>query len=188
MAYWVDDGFDTWPETAKAGTPAVGLYARCGTWIARNIANGRIADAVVPGEVARMYGTAEWAQRLCDAGLWTVEGDGYRDLRYFDLNPTPDKVKANREKKAAAGRKGGLASGKTRAAKHNASSTQARASAGASRLVEPPSLPSSPKGEGRGRLRTVPDWCGRCNKDTRLDVGDDDRSHPCPRCHPERAA
>lgn len=188
MAFWVDDGFDMWPEIAQAGTPAAGLYARCGSWIARNIANGRIVDATFPVEVARMYGTVEWAQRLCDVGLWALEGSAYRDLRYFDLNPTPDRVKENRAKKQAAGRKGGLASGKSRQVKHNGSSTQASASASASRVVEAPSLPSSPKGEGRGRLRAVPDWCGRCHKDTRLDVGDDDRSHPCPRCHPERVA
>lgn len=56
------------------------------------------------------------------------------------------------------------------------------------------SLPSK-EGEGRGAreagrapLRPVPDWCGRCHRDTRLDSDENDRSIPCPRCHPERRA
>lgn len=184
MAYWLDDGFDSWPETVMAGTAPAGLYTRCGSWIARSIANGKLADAVVPGAVARMYGTSEWIQRLVDVGLWAVEGDGYRDTRYFELNPTAEKVRANREKKAAAGRAGGVASGASRRSKQNGSRPEARASP----VVEPPSLPSSPKGEGRG-LRLVPDppeWCGRCNKNTRKDADELNRSVPCPNCHPRR--
>jgi hypothetical protein len=186
MAYWLDDGFDSWPETVMAGTPAAGLYTRCGSWIARNIANGKLADSVVPGAVARMYGTSEWIQRLVDVGLWTAEGDGYRDTRHFELNPTAATVKANREKKAAAGRAGGVASGKSRRSKQARSNDEA----GASRSVEAPSLPSSPKGEGRG-LRLVPDppeWCGRCNKNTRTAVDDRDRTVPCSSCSPRRSA
>lgn len=188
MAYWLDDGFDTWPETLMAGTAAVGLYTRCGAWVARQIANGKLADAVIPGVLARAYGTSEWIQRLVDVGLWAVEGDGFRDTRYFELNPTAATVRANREKKAAAGRKGGLASGASRRTKHNGSSSEASASARASRTVEPPSLPSSPKGEGRADLRLVPDWCGRCHKDTRNSVDEHDRSVPCKTCHPNRGA
>src|SRR4051812_43518258 len=135
-----------------------------------------------------MYGTSEWIQRLVDVGLWAVEGDGYRDTRYFELNPTAEKVRANREKKAAAGRVGGVASGATRRAKQapkqNGSNTEARASP----VVEPPSLPLPSPKEGRGRadLRLVADWCGRCHRDTRQAVDDSDRSVPCPNCHPRR--
>jgi hypothetical protein len=187
MAYWLDDGFDTWPETAVVGTPAAGLYARCGSWIARNIANRKLADAVIPGAVARMYGTAEWVQKLVDVGLWTVEGDGYRDTRYFELNPTAETARANREKKAAAGRAGGLASGVTRRSKQTRSNREADASARASPVVEPPSLPLPSSKEGRGRaLHLVADWCGRCHRDTRMAVDDHDRSIRCMSCHPQR--
>lgn len=189
MAYWLDDGFDSWPETVSAGSPAAGLYTRCGSWIARNIASGKLADSVVPQGVARMYGTSEWIQRLVSVGLWTIEGDGYRDTRYFELNPRPDTVRANREKKAAAGRLGGLASGATRR-KQTRSKPEARASADASAVVEPPSLPLPSPKEGRGSasLRLVEDWCGRCHRDTRLAVDDEDRSVPCQMCHPRRTA
>lgn len=188
MAYWLDDGFDTWPETVIVGTAVAGLYSRCGAWIARNIANGKLADAVIPGALARAYGTPEWIQRLVDVGLWAVEGDGYRDTRYFELNPTAETVRANKEKKAAAGRKGGLASGATRRTKQTGSNSEARASADASAVVEPPSLPlpSSKEGRGRAGLHLVTDWCGRCNKNTRTAVDDRDRSVPCTACHPNR--
>lgn len=49
--------------------------------------------------------------------------------------------------------------------------------------------PPSTEGDGRGRaLRAVPEWCGRCNKNNRMHVDDEDRTIRCPRCHPERRA
>lgn len=100
MAYWLDDGFDTWPETIRAGKAAAGLYVCCGVWIARNISNGTIADAVVPAEVATMYGTPEWVTKLVAVGLWVTEEVGHRDVRYFGMgNPTAEVV---RQRKAQA--------------------------------------------------------------------------------------
>lgn len=32
-----------------------------------------------------------------------------------------------------------------------------------------------------------PAWCGRCDKHQRMEVGDDDQSRPCRRCHPQHA-
>jgi hypothetical protein len=173
VAYWLDDGFDTWPETVIAGTAAVGLYSRCGAWIARNIANGKLADAVIPGALARAYGTAEWVQRLVDVGLWSIEGDGYRDTRYFELNPTPEQL---------AERRAGAAERQRKSRSRRSHSDVTRDSPGSHSA---PTLPSSPKGEGRG-LRLVPDWCGRCDKNTRSAADEADRSVPCPNCHPRR--
>lgn len=175
MAYWLDDGFDTWPETLGAGTAAAGLYTRCGAWVARSIAKGSIADAVVPGVLARAYGTSEWIQRLVDVGLWAVEGDGYRDTKYFELNPTPAQLQERKD--AAAERQRRSRSRRS----HGDVTRDSRGSHSA------PSLPSSPKGEGRG-LRLVPDWCGRCNKDTRTEVDDADKTVPCSQCSPRRSA
>jgi len=178
VAYWLDDGFDTWTQILSAGTAPAGLYTRCGSWIARSIAKEHITDAVIPGALARMYGTAEWIQRLVDVGLWAVEGDGYRDTRYFELNPTPGQLA---ERKAAAAER----QRKSRSRRSHSDVTRdSRGSHSA------PTLPSSPKGEGRG-LRLVPDppdWCGRCNKDTRTEVDDGNRSVPCANCSPRRSA
>jgi hypothetical protein len=98
VAYWLDDGWHSWPEVVRAGTAAAGLYARCGCYIAGNIE--RLRDAVVPVEVARMFGTPEWIQRLVDVGLWRTEEAGYRDMKYFPLNPTVEKVE-QRKRQAA---------------------------------------------------------------------------------------
>jgi 5-methylcytosine-specific restriction endonuclease McrA len=92
MAYWLDDGFDTWPQVIRAGSAGVGLYVRCGCWIARNLTDGH-----VPAEVATMYGTPEWIRRLVEVGLWETDGQGYRDVFYFTMgNPTAETVRARR--------------------------------------------------------------------------------------------
>jgi hypothetical protein len=93
MAYWLDDGFDTWPEVVRVGKAAAGLYVCCGVWIARGISGGTVFDAVVPVEIATMYGTPEWVAKLVSVGLWTTEGAGYRDVRYHSMgNPTAEKA------------------------------------------------------------------------------------------------
>jgi hypothetical protein len=92
MAYWLDDGFDTWPEVVRAGKAAAGLYVCCGAWIARNLTDGH-----VPAEIATMYGTPEWVAKLVAVGLWSTEGAGYRDVKYFTMgNPTADVVRKRR--------------------------------------------------------------------------------------------
>jgi hypothetical protein len=95
----VDDSFYDDPAVARAGTAAVGLYFRCGLYVARHLLDGH-----VPTEVATQYGTPEWVTRLTDAGLWETEPGGHHMPRYLkeDKNPTREKVLA--ERKAKAGR------------------------------------------------------------------------------------
>src|SRR2546422_121123 len=100
MAYWLDEGWHNWPEIVEAGTPAAGLYARCGAYIA-----DQTTDGYIPAGMIRMYGTAEWAQRLVDVGLWAVEGNGYRDLRYFPLNKSREQIEKAKADAAARQRK-----------------------------------------------------------------------------------
>lgn len=103
MTYRQDDTFDTWPEVYKAGTAAIGLYSRCGVYCARELTDGHI-----PAELVASYGTREWVQKLVEAGLWEIEGTGYRDVYYLygkkgnKLNPTREEALANL--KAAADR------------------------------------------------------------------------------------
>lgn len=106
MAYRVDDTFDTWPEVIRAGTAAIGLYVRCGAYMARTL-----TDGLVPLEVAQMYGTREWISKLCDVGLWEIEESGYRDVYYLvtkdgtKLNETRVEVLARRAAAAERTRK-----------------------------------------------------------------------------------
>lgn len=99
MAYWVDDGIDTWPESIRAGRAAMGLYLLCGAWISRGISNGTHLVAVVPVEVATMYGTREWIARLVSVGLWEHVADGYADRRYHSMGN--DTAEQAAKKKAA---------------------------------------------------------------------------------------
>lgn len=142
MAYWLDEGWHGWPEVVQAGTAAAGLYARCGSYIADHT-----TDGFVPSGVARMYGTAEWVKRLVDVGLWTTEGDGYRDARYFPLNKSGEQIR--KAKEAAAERQR-----KKRREEHT------RESRVTNRVT--PKSPSHPPSGGSARAREAPRRCPTC--------------------------
>lgn len=185
---------DRYPVSRKVGglsDAAFRLHTEAIFWCARELTDGRIARdelKLVSGIARPDRHVAELVRR----GLWDETAGGWQIHDYLDYQPTRAKVLADREKKAAAGRVGGVVSGQVRRGE------KAKRKHGASRLVEHPNPPSSSKkGSGRGpaspgpaapELRIVPKWCGRCHPDLRQYVGDDDAYHPCPDCHPERAA
>lgn len=174
MAYWLDEAWHRWPEIAEAGTAAAGLYSRCGSYIADSG-----TDGFVPSAIARMYGTHEWIQRLVGVGLWTVEEKGFRDQRYFPLNKTKKEIDDLKASAAA----------RQRAHYRRKTSRVSDASSHASGSHHLTRSPFPPPSEGKGKgARPLPRWCGRCNADLRMYVGDDDAYHPCPDCHPERGA
>lgn len=184
MAYALDDSWDNCTPVARAGNACFGLYARCGIWAARNL-----TDGFVPGEIAAAYGSPEQTRKLVDVGLWEAAEGGYQAVDYLALNPTAEKVRERR--KADAERKA-----KWRDRAHNSRTRDGtRDSAGSHAVTDAvtPRSPSPPKGGRTARAASQgaargPDnptgWCGRCHKDTRMDVDEDDRSVPCPRCHP----
>lgn len=93
--------------------------------------------------LARLSSSAkEAAGELIDRGLWQRTRGGYLFHDWAIYQPSRIEVEELRRKKAEAGRKGGLASGKTRSKR--GSKTEAPAKALASRLVEPPSRPDPP--------------------------------------------
>lgn len=193
----VDDKLHSHSKTRKvlAEAPAaLALWTVAGSWSSDNLTDGFVPDHQLPWLLPT--GAEELARTLVAARLWRRVRGGYQfhewtaDADGTKRNPSREEVEADRAKKAAAGRKGGLASGRRRSGRQAPAS--ARASPSASSALEPPTRPDPllPKGRGSGvrGLRAVRDWCGRCNKDTRQDIDDDDRSIPCPRCSPERAA
>lgn len=172
MAYWLPEEWHRSMEIDTVGTAAAGLYARCGSFIADSE-----TDGFIPAARARMYGTAEWIERLVAVGWWSVVDGGYRDERYFPLNAS--KAEKDKRRKDAAARQ----------AKRRAVTRDSRVSHGKRHaVVTTPPFPSSPKGEGKGRVRAVPKWCGRCNGETRMAINDADEYVPCPNCHPNREA
>jgi hypothetical protein len=171
VAYGLDDSWDNCTRVARAGNACFGLYVRCGIWSARNL-----TDGFVPGEIAAGYGSPEQTRKLVDVGLWeTVEG-GYRMPDYLERNPSAEKVRARRDADS------------DRKARWRERRPSARSHGGTPRGTEDrtPRSPTTPKGVGA--LRAVPDWCGRCHRDTRMAVDEADRSVPCPECSPRRTA
>lgn len=130
---------------------ALALWLVAGSWSSDNTTDGLIPDHQLPWLMPA--GAEELAQKLVAARLWRRVRGGYQFHEWLydgdgtKRNPSAAEVEAERRKKVEAGRKGGLASGKTR------SKREARASASAtpraSRVLELPSRPS-PLTEERG--------------------------------------
>jgi hypothetical protein len=61
----VDDGAHSHPKMLAAKNAAVGLWTRIGSYVAQHLTDGH-----VPGDIARMYGTAPQIRKLVEVRLW----------------------------------------------------------------------------------------------------------------------
>lgn len=128
---WVklDDQFPDHPKVVAAGPCAAWLHV-CGI----AYCNRHLTDGFIPRGVAHRltdFDGLSWtgprntdavagpifdvdcegeASRLVELGLWDEDGGGYRIHDYHDFQPTKAEVEELREKRSAAGRKGGEAS------------------------------------------------------------------------------
>jgi general stress protein YciG len=138
----VDDSFHSHPKAMAVSLAALGLWTAAGSWSGAHLTDGFIPDR---GVQLLARGESALAEELVAAGLWKRTKGGYRfhqwveDSDGTERNPTAKQVKEKRSKRAEAGRKGGVASGKSRS--KTASNNEANASARASPIVEPPSRP-----------------------------------------------
>jgi hypothetical protein len=214
----VDDNLHSHNKIRKvlADDPAaLALWTVAGSWSSDNLTDGLIPDHQLPWLMPSR--ADELAQMLVTAGLWRRVKGGYRFHQWTadgdgtKRNPTREEVESERRKKAEAGRKGGLASGKSRS--RNEAPATASASAGARRFVEPPTRPD-PKGRG-GTGRSLgdssatrasseppsprceqhehvddPPPCGPCGDArrarTRWEVADAERRRNAPKCRQHR--
>ncbi|GAA1455431.1 hypothetical protein [Nocardiopsis tropica] len=104
MAWFkVDDRAHSHPKVMAAGTPAYGLWSRCGSYCSEHL-----TDGIVPKPVARSYGTPAMAKRLVAERLWHVAGHDcprcaqppagdYVMHDYLDYNPGREEVEEERE-------------------------------------------------------------------------------------------
>lgn len=125
MAWFrVDDAFHSHPKVMRAGTAAVGLWVRCGSYCAQHL-----TDGVVPREVVMSYGTKTQVAALLSSGLFVESPSGYVMPDYLDYNPSREEVLAGQAAKhaakARAGQAGGIASGVARR-KHSTKQTRSR--------------------------------------------------------------
>ncbi|MGH3627847.1 MAG: hypothetical protein ACRDRL_10470 [Sciscionella sp.] len=118
----VDDSFYDHPKIFDAPDCAVALWTRAGAWSARNLTDGFV-PAKLPARLCDDPDTA--IGQLVDRGVWRRTKAGYQFHDWSEYQPTAETVRDLRQKRADAGRKGGLA-GKT--GKQNGSKTQASAS------------------------------------------------------------
>lgn len=152
--FQMDDRFDSEERVGRAGTAAFGLYSRCGVWVARNL-----KDGFVPDWVATMYGSAEWARKLVEVGLWVAVDGGFMMPDYLTThrNKTSARVEEERAQKAvrqanwlAAKKQNSSSKGKrgsSRDTRQGISGSRDASQDGS--LTPAPPLPS-PKGEGVG--------------------------------------
>jgi hypothetical protein len=100
----VDDGFWCHPKVLGLSLEACGLWVRALSWSCAQRLD------VVPVSFVRMVGASEaTATELVDAGLWITDPDGWRIHNWTEYQTLTVS-----ERRAEAGRKGGLASAEKR--------------------------------------------------------------------------
>ncbi|MDG4784332.1 hypothetical protein O7626_39535 [Micromonospora sp. WMMD1102] len=169
----VDDTFHAHPKVLATDPAALGLWVVAGAWSSAHLTEGFVPDHALP---RLLPDSVPLARKLVAAGLWRRVRGGHQFHDWTDYNPAASDVRAMREKRAAAGRKGGLASGKTRS--NQGSKTEALASP----IVEPPTRPdptpiggrSSYVASGSAREEPPPSRCPE-----HLDTPADGPCGPC---------
>ncbi|MFD9282763.1 hypothetical protein ACFWD7_36815 [Streptomyces mirabilis] len=105
----VDDNAHSHPKMIAAGNAALGLWLRCGAYAAQHL-----TDGIVPGVIAKMYGSKPQIAKLVAAGLWHERGHSCRHPKcaqpapgdYFihdylaPYNPSRAEVEGKRERAA----------------------------------------------------------------------------------------
>lgn len=133
----VDDKLHEHPKAHRAGIEAIGLWTLAGSYCGDNPNDGFVPERVLVRWIPTPAKGRRLAQRLVEAELWhpdTQDGEaGWRFHDWGDFQPTRAQIAEERRKKAEAGRKGGLSSGRSR--------REASAKADASQSVKPPSRP-----------------------------------------------
>ena len=135
----VDDGFLDHPKVLVAGEEAANLYLRGLVWCCKHLTDGAIPREALRTLTARRDAGA-LAVKLVAAGLWEVDGNGWRVHDFHDHNPTAAEVKARRSelsaKRSEAGKLGGIRSGQVRGGEANGKQTGSKGQANAEASAE----------------------------------------------------
>jgi hypothetical protein len=196
----VDDSFHAHPKVLATDPAALGLWVVAGAWSSANLTDGFVPDHALP---RLLPDSATLARALVTAGLWRKVRGGHQFHDWSDFQPSSKEVREIREKRAAAGRKGGVASARAR------SKPGSKTEASASPIVQPPARPgpallggpSRSSTHGRAREAPPPQCpqhledpnppdCGRCadarRARERWDLAEAQRIRDAPRCRKHR--
>lgn len=111
MAWFkVDDTFPFNPKVMECPVEAIGLWVLAGAWSCQQLTDGFIPEHVLPV----LRSKPEFASHLLRVGLWKQTDGGYQFHDWDDYQPSAAKWKDIRQKRAEAGRKGGIRSGEAR--------------------------------------------------------------------------
>lgn len=152
---WVrfDDQFTIHRKVDGLSSDAFRLHVYAVFWCVRNLTDGFIPEEDLDIVCARVRTPTKLVAELVRRKLWEKADGGWLIHDFLTYQFSKDRVLADREKKAEAGRKGGLKSGESRRTSSNrrgsgsGSKNEAGASSSGSPLVEPPiPVPSSPEG------------------------------------------
>jgi hypothetical protein len=104
----IDDNSHMHPKFVAAKNAALGLWVRAGGYAAQHL-----TDGIVPGVIAKMYGTPAQVRKLVEVGLWHEHGHtcphpkcprpapgDYAIHDYLEYNPTRRDVQARRDREA----------------------------------------------------------------------------------------
>ncbi len=145
----IDDQFTDHPKVLEVGPLAECLFVRGLCYAARYLTDGLVPVA----HLRRMadFDAITEAGKLVAAGLWEDAEGGYQIHDYLDYQPSREDALSIREKRAEAGRIGGLRSGESR--------REAKPKQDASPLLEAKRSKTEPRTRTRTRTRTdeVPD-------------------------------
>jgi hypothetical protein len=140
----IDDNLPRNPKMIQASLSAIGLWVEAGAWASASQTDGQVLKRVL--HTLHPDATEEDAQVLVDVGLWEDHGNYWQIHDFLEYNPSKDDIEAEKARKIAAGKLGGLRSGKTRRSRKQAdaqagASAQAQASAQAEPQAETKPVP-----------------------------------------------
>lgn len=107
----LDDGFWRNTKLEAVSLAALGLYALGLSYAGDQTTDGKISERRAR-DLAR--GRRSLIDELVNCGLWTVEAGGYVIRDFLDYNPSAEEWANLSERRAAAGRLGGLAKARKR--------------------------------------------------------------------------
>lgn len=111
----IDDKFWAHPKTLEAGDEAIGFWSRAMSYCCAHLTDGFVSKAAASTLLGHPKRVQRLSMSLVRCGLWSVDDrGGWQFHDWSDYQPTKASVEAEKARKSAAGRLGGIESGRSR--------------------------------------------------------------------------